>query len=101
MSNWSAKQARKAEFAMNKLLDTGGDAIDTEAVAASAVRDAAMGKGEETIFEKKLTKEEKKAQAKAKRDAKKKEKVGRNMTARTGQSYISGIFRMWRVVCCG
>jgi ATP-binding cassette subfamily F protein 2 len=38
---------------------------------ANASRDAAMGKGTEEIFEKKLTKEEKKAAAEAKRAAKK------------------------------
>ena len=35
-------------------------------------KDSAMGKGDEELFEKKLTKEEKKALAKAKREAKKK-----------------------------
>lgn len=59
---------------MNKELDTGGDKIDFEGLVAGDTRDAAMGKGEEELFEKKLSKEEKKALAKAKRDAKKKAK---------------------------
>eukprot|EP00560_Eucampia_antarctica_P008317 CAMPEP_0197824980 /NCGR_PEP_ID=MMETSP1437-20131217/2137_1 /TAXON_ID=49252 ORGANISM="Eucampia antarctica, Strain CCMP1452" /NCGR_SAMPLE_ID=MMETSP1437 /ASSEMBLY_ACC=CAM_ASM_001096 /LENGTH=685 /DNA_ID=CAMNT_0043424805 /DNA_START=204 /DNA_END=2261 /DNA_ORIENTATION=- len=74
MSNWTQKQARKAEFAMNKALDTGADSIDFEADLAKDVRDAAMGKGDDELFEKKLSKEEKKAVQKAKREAKKKEK---------------------------
>jgi ATP-binding cassette subfamily F protein 2 len=66
MSGWAAKQAKKAEWAEARKLD----GLDT--------RDAAMGKGEDQLFEKKLSKEEqkaekerKKAEAKAKRDAKK------------------------------
>jgi len=74
VNSWTEKQARKAEFAMNKELDTGGDKIDFEGLVAGDIRDAAMGKGEEELFEKKLSKEEKKALAKAKRDAKKKAK---------------------------
>jgi hypothetical protein len=73
MSNWANKQAKKAEFAMNKDLDTLGDRTVDQSGADS--RDAAMGKGEELIFEKKMSKEEKKAFQKAKRDAKKKSKV--------------------------
>lgn len=72
VSSWTEKQNKKAEFAMNKELDTGGDKIDFEGLVAGDTRDAAMGKGEEELFEKKLSKEEKKALAKAKRDAKKK-----------------------------
>jgi len=74
VSSWTEKQNKKAEFAMNKELDTGGDKIDFEGLVAGDTRDAAMGKGEEELFEKKLSKEEKKALAKAKRDAKKKAK---------------------------
>jgi len=74
VNSWTEKQARKAEFAINKELDTGGDKIDFEGLVAGDTRDAAMGKGEEELFEKKLSKEEKKALAKAKRDAKKKAK---------------------------
>lgn len=74
VSSWTLKQQKKAEFAVNKELDTGGDAIDFEGTVGQDVRDAAMGKGEDELFEKKLSKEEKKALAKAKRDAKKKAK---------------------------
>jgi len=71
---WNEKQAKKAEFAMNKMLDTGGDDIDFEGKCAHDTRGAAMGEGDEELFEKKLSKEEKKALAKAKREAKKKSK---------------------------
>jgi len=59
---------------MNKMLDTGGDSIDFEGTMAQDCRGAAMGKGDDELFEKKLSKEEKKALAKAKREAKKKAK---------------------------
>jgi hypothetical protein len=75
VNSWTEKQAKKAEFAINKELDTGGDKIDFEGLVQGDVRDAAMGKGEEELFEKKLSKDEKKALAKAKRDAKKKVRV--------------------------
>lgn len=74
MSKWNEKRARQAEFAMNKMLDTGQDGIDFEGDLKKDTRDAAMGKGDDELFEKKLTKEEKKALAKAKREAKKKGK---------------------------
>ena len=73
-SKWSEKQAKKAEFEMNKMLDTGADSIDFGGTVAKDVRGAANGEGDEELYEKKLTKEEKKALAKAKREAKKKEK---------------------------
>lgn len=73
-NKWSEKQARKAEYEMNKMLDTGADSIDFGGTLARDVRGAANGEGDEELFEKKLTKEEKKALAKAKREAKKKEK---------------------------
>mmetsp|Transcript_26582 Transcript_26582/g.39375 ORF Transcript_26582/g.39375 Transcript_26582/m.39375 type:complete len:680 (+) Transcript_26582:62-2101(+) len=76
VSSWTEKQNKKAEFAMNKMLDSGGEGAGFEDKVSADVRDAAMGKGDETIFEKKLSKEEKKALAKAKRDAKKKAKGG-------------------------
>ena len=57
---------------MNKMLDTGADSIDFEGTMAQDVRGAAMGKGDEELYEKKLSKDEKKALAKAKREAKKK-----------------------------
>lgn len=71
-SRWNEKQKKKEEFAINKMLDTGGDSIDFEGTMAKDVRDAALGKGDDELYEKKLTKEEKKALAKAKREAKKK-----------------------------
>lgn len=79
-STWTEKQNKKAEFALNKMLDSGADSIDFEGTMKADIREAAMGKGEEELFEKKLSKEEKKALAKAKRDAKKKEKgdTGKN-----------------------
>jgi len=73
-NKWSEKQARKAEYEMNKMLDTGADSIDFGGTVARDVRGAANGEGDEELFEKKMTKEEKKALAKAKREAKKKEK---------------------------
>lgn len=73
-SAYAEKQAKKAQFAVDKELDTGGDKIDFEGMVAGDVRDAAMGKGEDELFEKKLSKEEKKALAKKKREEKKKAK---------------------------
>jgi len=61
---------------MNRMLDTGADSIDFEGTMAQDVRGAAMGKGDEELYEKKLSKDEKKALAKAKREAKKKAKGG-------------------------
>lgn len=81
MSKWNEKQARKAEFAMNKALDEGYGKIDFDANANNDARDAAMGKGEDELFDKKLTKEEKKALAKAKREAKKKAKAGKDASS--------------------
>jgi len=57
---------------MNKELETAGESIEDK--LATDTRDAAMGKGDEELYEKKLSKDEKKALAKAKRDAKKKAK---------------------------
>ena len=53
---------------MEKDLAESGNNAD---MAKNDVRDAAMGKGDEELYEKNLTKEEKKAAAKAKREAKK------------------------------
>ena len=50
----------------------------SEDLVSKDIREAAMGKGDEELFEKKLTKEEKKARAKALRDAKKKAKTTTN-----------------------
>lgn len=76
-SKWAEKQAKKAEFAMNKELEVGYGKVDEETNAKLDSRDAAMGKGDAELFEKKLTKEEKKALAAAKREAKKKAKEGK------------------------
>mmetsp|Transcript_42063 Transcript_42063/g.75848 ORF Transcript_42063/g.75848 Transcript_42063/m.75848 type:complete len:690 (+) Transcript_42063:86-2155(+) len=66
------EKRRKQELkAVDKELDTGADGIDFEGLLGQDVRDAAMGKGDDELFEKKLSKEEKKALQKAKRDAKK------------------------------
>mmetsp|Transcript_8919 Transcript_8919/g.12945 ORF Transcript_8919/g.12945 Transcript_8919/m.12945 type:complete len:570 (+) Transcript_8919:329-2038(+) len=73
-SRWAEKRAKEAEFQMNKMLDSGGSGVDMEGAIAKDVREAAMGKGDEELYEKKLSKEEKKALAKAKREAKKKAK---------------------------
>jgi ATP-binding cassette subfamily F protein 2 len=74
MSGWAAKQAKKAEWAEARKLD----GLDNKETTVNDTRDAAMGKGEDQLFEKKLSKEEqkaekerKKAEARAKRDAKK------------------------------
>eukprot|EP00934_Nitzschia_sp_Nitz4_P000285 Nitzschia sp. Nitz4//scaffold10_size219509//63420//65655//NITZ4_001413-RA/size219509-augustus-gene-0.268-mRNA-1//-1//CDS//3329532875//285//frame0 len=77
-SKWAEKRARQAEFAMNKALDEGYGKVDEESNAKLDSRDAAMGKGEEELFEKKLSKEEKKALAAAKREAKKKAKEAKS-----------------------
>lgn len=86
-SRWNEKQRLKEEFAVNKMLDTGGDSIDFEGTMAKDVRGAAMGEGDEELFEKKLTKEEKKALAKAKREAKKKEKGKSEKSSKKDKSF--------------
>lgn len=68
---YAEKQAKKALFAVDSELASGGDNFQG---ADADVRDAAMGKGEDELFEKKLSKEEKKALAKKKREEKKKAK---------------------------
>ena len=73
-SRYNEKRRKQAEAAVERELDSGYGAVDTDALAALDVRDAALGKGEEELFEKKLSKEEKKAKAKAAREAKKKAK---------------------------
>ncbi|KAH8045264.1 ATPase [Aureococcus anophagefferens] len=77
MSGWAAKQKKKAAFAEQRMLDDGPGER-----AVNDAKDSAMGKGEESLFGKKLSKEDakkekeaKKAEAKAKRDAKKAEKA--------------------------
>ena len=71
---YNEKRRKQAEEAIEKELNAGYGAVDHDALLAADVRDAALGKGEEELFEKKLTKEEKKAKAKAAREAKKKAK---------------------------
>ena len=71
---YNEKRKKLAEAAIERELDSGYGAIDSDALLAADVRDAALGKGEEELFEKKLSKEEKKARAKAAREAKKKAK---------------------------
>ena len=67
-SKWHQKKARQAEFAFEKALQGRKD----EAVDQSVLtKDSAMGGGVDDFYEKKLTKEEKKALAKKKREAKK------------------------------
>jgi len=77
---FNEKKQRLAEQALEKELQAGGE-NDFEGKMAMDCRDAALGKGEELLFEKKMSKEEKKAFQKAKRDekakAKKKGKKGK------------------------
>jgi len=79
---WNEKQAKKAEYEMNKMLDTGSDSIDFAGTVSQDTRAAAMGQGDEELFEKKLSKEEKKALAKAKREEKKKAKPARKPSSK-------------------
>lgn len=74
MSAWAAKQKKKAEWAAMREME----GLDSSTRTVNDTRDAAMGKGEEQLFEKKLSKEEqkalkekKRAEAKAKRGKKK------------------------------
>ena len=71
---FNEKREKALLASIDKELDSGYGAVDTEAIAALDSRDAAMGKGELELFEKKMSKEEKKAAAKAAREAKKKVK---------------------------
>lgn len=73
---YNEKRQKAAAMAIDKELDSGYGKVDVDALAAQDSRDAAMGKGEAELFERKLTKEEKKTAAKAARDAKKKAKGG-------------------------
>lgn len=71
---YNEKKARQLEKAIDKELNSGYGAVDTDELQAADTRAAAMGAGDEELYEKKLTKEEKKAKAKAAREAKKKAK---------------------------
>lgn len=85
---YNEKRAALAAMAVEKELDSGYGKIDFEANVSKDVRGAAMGEGEVELFEKKLSKEEKKAQAKAAREAKKKAKMGAKDDATTGEESI-------------
>ena len=63
MSGWAAKQAKKAEWAEARKLD----GLDSKESTVNDTRDAAMGKGEDQLFEKKLSKEEQKAEKERKK----------------------------------
>lgn len=71
---YNEKRQAQAQAAVDRELDSGYGNEDFEANANKDARGAAMGEGEEELFEKKLTKAEKKAAAKAAREAKKKKK---------------------------
>ncbi len=75
MSKWNEKRAKAELRKIDKELDSIYGSIDADAIAAADTRAAACGAGEEELFERKLTKEEKKAAAKAAREAKKAAKV--------------------------
>jgi len=95
MSGWAAKRAKAAEFAMQKELDTGGDKIDADGLASAATRDAAMGKGDEELFEKKMTKEEKKA---AKKKVRTKSRTPAGATARYSNAALRARLQASRLV---
>lgn len=71
---FNEKRAALAAAAIERELDSGYGKVDESANAEADLRAAAMGKGEEELFERKMSKEEKKAAAKAAREAKKKVK---------------------------
>ena len=71
-SKWHQKKAKLAEE--QRLREEA--ASPDETVVKDQTSASAMGKGEEQVFERKLSKEERKALAKAKREAKKKKKKG-------------------------
>jgi hypothetical protein len=75
-SKWHEKKKRIEEYEFEKALQLSAD--DTTLAVADVAKAAAMGKGDDQIFEKKLSKEEKKARAKAAREAKKKKKKGKD-----------------------
>jgi hypothetical protein len=81
MSKWNEKRTKAEIFRVNKELDSIYGSVDTDALAAADTRAAACGAGEEELFERKLTKEEKKAAAKAAREAKKAAKVRLEVTS--------------------
>ena len=64
---YNEKRAKQAEFALNKELESGYGRVDADENAKLDARDAAMGKGEAELFERKMTKEEKKAAVRLRR----------------------------------
>ena len=78
MSGWAAKQKKKQEWAESRMLD-GLDGPSEKEI--DCTRDAALGKGEEELFEKKLSKEEKKKLAEEKKAARKAEKEKKDAEA--------------------
>jgi ATP-binding cassette subfamily F protein 2 len=75
---YNEKKAKKEMKAMDRQLDSGYGAVDSDRLAMRDVRGAALGQGEQELFDKKLTKEEKKVRAKEARDVKKKAKDIKN-----------------------
>jgi len=73
-SKWHQKQEKKRDKQALRDEAAVRDSIDYEGMLRKDTRGAALGEGDDELFEKKLSKEEKKALAKAKRDAKKKAK---------------------------
>ena len=73
-SNWHKKKEKLASIQFEKELAESGNNF-SERLISNVTREAAMGGGDEELFEKKLNKDEKKARAKAQRDLKKKAKI--------------------------
>jgi ATP-binding cassette subfamily F protein 2 len=69
---FNEKRDKAALKALDKELDSGYGAVDSDRNASADTRAAAMGQGDAELFEKKLSKEEKKARQKEAREAKKK-----------------------------
>jgi ATP-binding cassette, subfamily F, member 2 len=73
-SAWHKKKEKIALSKLEKELEESANNFSEDLVKKD-VREAAMGKGDDELFEKKLSKDEKKARAKAQREAKKKAKM--------------------------
>merc|ERR1711981_270287 len=71
---YNEKRQALAQAAIDRELDQGYGKEDFADNAAKDSRDAAMGKGEDELYEKKMSKAERKAAAKAAREAKRKKK---------------------------
>ena len=63
-TRYHEKRAAQTMAALDRELESGYGAVDTERLASQDVRAAAMGQGEEELFERKLSTDEKKAAAK-------------------------------------